>query len=267
MKKSFGLISFLVAVALSLSFASCSSSGSDDVTTTKDYTCKFFTTAGQLAITDPTDNRVDPWFFAKTEELNKTLGGTVTTKGEEEYNNLKNKCSDAVDAIAKEFNTAVKEKTHDFGYYDTSNLKIGINIYEKETIRYTYAAMVEYHNAENVRLNSKKRYTVDVTNNLSSAETYNHEITISLDDLEIAKNSDPEFNVSECRTFNCETYDIYKGSAFLSKVTHNKSARELTFTLSYQKAHAAEYPGKWYFLLPIKMYEHNYEAAVYIENK
>lgn len=269
MKRTLKSVSALAVAVLSLGFASCSSSDNENIVITKDYTCGFYTTVEKAtaSTTTPNDNRIEPWFNAKTAELNKTLGGTVTVTNEGAYEKLKKQGTDAVDALANEFKTAVEKKTHDFGYYDTSDLKIIYNIKEGEKTCYSYGATLEYHHMKTMRMESSKKFTVDVNKNLNSSDTYAEDITVSLDDLGFDSKAEPEFDFASYKIYNQETYDAFKGSSFLSTVTHNESKREITFTLSYKKTRAADYPGKWYVLIPVKIDQMEVDAIVYIENK
>lgn len=199
--------------------------------------------------TDETQyNAVKEWMDASLMQISPlTRGSGNLSKGQ-----LESTISNAENAMAKvvtDFEEA--RKTHDFGPYDYKSVHIfhvldrpGKEIHKSPEYTVDYQALqraVSEYEVNEPSFSTK----VMIAEEFALAPTVGYLL------LHLEPGLETKI-VGEPRVYNAETHNIYTGTPFVSAETIQPVDEGLLITMKFYRAHAEEYLGSWYMLIPVE---------------
>lgn len=199
--------------------------------------------------TDETQyNDVKAWMDAALKQISPlTIGSGNLSKGQ-----LESTISNAENAMAKvvtDFEEA--RKTHDFGPYYYKSIRLfrvldrsAKEIHESPEYTVDYEALPR----------AVSEYEVNEPN-FSTKVMIAEEFALAPTVGYLLLHLEPELEtkiVGEPRVFNAETHNIYTGTPFVSAETILPVDKGLLITMKFYRAHAEEYLGSWYMLIPVE---------------
>lgn len=200
-------------------------------------------------LTDETQyNDVKSWVDAALKQISPLTSGS----GDLSKSQLQSTISNAENAMAKVV-TDFEEtrKTHDFGPYYYKSIRYfhvldrpAKEIYKSPEYTIDYQALPR----------AVSEYEVNEPNfstKVMIAEEFALAPTVGYLLLHLEPGLETKI-VGEPRVYNAETQNIYTGTPFVSAETIQPVDKGLLITMKFYRAHAEEYLGSWYMLIPVE---------------
>lgn len=193
-------------------------------------------------------NAVKAWMDAALQQISPlTRGSGNLTKTQ-----LQSTISNAESAMAKvvtDFTEATK--THDFGPYDYKSVRI-FHVLDRpgKEIHKSPEYTVDYQPL----LRAVSEYEVNEPN-FSSMVMISEDFALAPTVGYLLLHLEPGLEtkiIGEPRVYNAETHNIYTGTPFVSAETIQPVDKGLLITMKFYRAHAEEYLGSWYMLIPVE---------------
>lgn len=202
----------------------------------------------EYAQDDTKHNAVKDWMDASLKQISSLTHGS----GELTKNQFQSTISNAENAMAKVVSDfAEARKTHDFGPYDYKSVRLfhvldrsANEIYKSPEYTVEYQALTR----------AVSDYEVSQPNFSKQIKAVEEMALAPLIGY-LLLHLEPEVEtkiVGETRVYNAETHDIYTGTPFVSSETIVVGETGLTVAMKFYKAHAEEYLGSWYMLIPVE---------------